>query len=59
MKAGRKMAKKKAKTRTIKGGWSKSDVSLLKKLFPNNPTAEIAGKLGRLSIFTNNLLKIR
>ena len=47
MKGGRRMAKKKAKSKTIKGGWSKSDVSLLKKLFPNNPTAEIAAKLGR------------
>jgi hypothetical protein len=31
----------------IKGLWSKSDVSTLKKLFPNNPTAKIAAKLGR------------
>jgi hypothetical protein len=37
------MAKKKA----IKGVWTKSDLSLLKKLFPNNPTAKIAAKLGR------------
>ena len=37
------MAKKKA----IKGLWSKSEVSLLKKLFSNNPTAQIAAKLGR------------
>ena len=37
------MAKKKA----IKGLWSKSEVSLLRKLFPNNPTAKIAAKLGR------------
>jgi hypothetical protein len=37
------MAKKKAK----KGLWSKSEVSLLRKLFPSNPTAKIAAKLGR------------
>jgi hypothetical protein len=41
------MAKKKAKKRAIKGLWSKSDLNLLKKLFPNNPTAQIAAKLGR------------
>jgi hypothetical protein len=37
------MARKKA----IKGVWTKGDLSLLKKLFPNNPTAKIAVKLGR------------
>ncbi len=31
----------------IKGLWSKGDISTLKKLFPNNPTAKIAAKLGR------------
>lgn len=41
------MAKKKAKKRAVKGLWSKSDLNLLKKLFPNNPTAQIAAKLGR------------
>ena len=41
------MAKKKARKRAIKGLWAKSEVSLLRKLFPNNPTAEIAAKLGR------------
>lgn len=30
-----------------KGLWTKSDISTLKKLFPNNPTAKIAEKLGR------------
>jgi hypothetical protein len=40
---GYEMAKKKL----IKGLWSKSDLNLLKKLFPNNPTAQIAAKLGR------------
>ena len=42
------MAKKKAKRKKlIKGVWSKADVNLLKKLFPNNPTAKIAARLGR------------
>ena len=39
------MAKKKKKL--VKGLWSKSEVSLLKKLFSNNPTAKIAAELGR------------
>ena len=37
------MAKKKA----VKGLWSKSEVGLLRKLFPNNPTAKVAARLGR------------
>lgn len=42
------MAKKKAKKKKlVKGLWSKSEVNLLKKLFPNNPTAEIAARLER------------
>ena len=41
------MAKKKGKKKLIKGLWSKSELALLKKLFPNNPTAQIAAKLGR------------
>ncbi|OHB74898.1 MAG: hypothetical protein A2Z25_10785 [Planctomycetes bacterium RBG_16_55_9] len=41
------MAKKKAKGKTVKGTWSKSEVTLLKKLFPKNPTARIAAQLGR------------
>ena len=43
------MAKKKAakKKKVVKGQWSKSDINLLRKLFPNNPTAMIAAKLGR------------
>ena len=43
------MAKKRAakKKKVVKGLWSKSDVNLLRKLFPNNPTAKIAAKLGR------------
>lgn len=43
------MAKKKPSKRkkAPAGLWSKSDSNLLKKLFPNNPTAKIAAKLGR------------
>ena len=41
------MAKKKAKKKLIKGLWSKDDLKLLKKLFSNNPTAEVAAKLRR------------
>jgi hypothetical protein len=36
-----------AKKRAIKGVWTKSDLNTLKKLFPSNPTARIAAKLGR------------
>jgi len=39
--------KKKKKKKLIKGLWSKSELALLKKLFPSNPTAQIAAKLGR------------
>ena len=39
--------KKKAKKKLTKGLWSKADISLLKKLFGNNPTADIAKKLRR------------
>jgi hypothetical protein len=44
-----KMAKKKKtkKSKKAKGLWTKADINLLKKLFPNNPTASIAAKLGR------------
>jgi hypothetical protein len=41
------MAKKTSKKKLTKGLWTKSELSLLKKLFPNNPTAQIAAKLGR------------
>jgi DNA-directed RNA polymerase specialized sigma24 family protein len=41
------MAKKRGKKKLIKGLWSKSELAMLKKLFPNNPTAQIAAKLGR------------
>ncbi|MHC4488945.1 MAG: hypothetical protein ACYS9C_07965 [Planctomycetota bacterium] len=43
------MAKKKRKKRKklVKGLWSKSEVRLLKKLFPSNPNAKIAAELGR------------
>jgi len=36
-----------AKKKLVKGLWSKSEVSLLRKLFPNNPTANVAARLGR------------
>ena len=36
-----------AKKKLIKGLWSKSEVSLLKKLFQSNPTAKVAAQLGR------------
>ena len=35
------------KKQLVIGLWSKSDVALLKKLFPNNRTATVAAKLGR------------
>jgi len=38
-----------AKKKLVKGLWSKSEVSLLRKLFPNNPTAKVAARLGRPS----------
>ncbi|HUW18096.1 MAG TPA: hypothetical protein VMW16_02215 [Sedimentisphaerales bacterium] len=44
------MAKKKkaAKKRKAPAGlWTAGDVRLLKKLFPRNPTSQIAAKLGR------------
>ena len=39
--------KRKAKKKLKKGLWTKSELSLLKKLFPNNPTVEVSAKLGR------------
>lgn len=36
-----------AKRKIVTGLWSKSEVSLLKKLFPSNPTVKVAAKLGR------------
>jgi len=49
--AKRKKAAKKKKAvkrkRAKKGLWTKSDAALLKKLFANNPTAQIAAQLGR------------
>ena len=42
------MAKKrKAKKKLKKGLWTKTELALLKKMFPNNPTAKISAKLGR------------
>lgn len=47
--AREKSARKKAVTRKrrARGLWSAADVALLKKLFPSNPTAEIAKQLRR------------
>ena len=39
--------KKKKKKKLIKGLWSKSELTLLKKLFPNNLTSQVAAALGR------------
>jgi len=36
-----------AKKKFVKGLWSKREINLLKKLFPNGPTAKIAARLGR------------
>ena len=36
-----------AKKKVTKGLWSKNEVALLKKLFPSNPTAKVAARLGR------------
>ena len=36
-----------AKKKLVKGLWSKSEVALLRKLFPNNPTAKVATRLKR------------
>ena len=41
------MAKKKTARRGGKPTWSKADTNLLKKMFPNNPTAAVAKKLKR------------
>jgi hypothetical protein len=42
--AKKKVAKKK---KAPKGLWTAKDAALLKKLFPNNPTAKIAARLRR------------
>jgi len=39
--------KKKIKKKLKKGLWTGSELTLLKKLFPNNPTAQISAQLGR------------
>ena len=42
------MAKKKTKKKKlIKGTWSKSELQILKKEFPNRPCIDVAEKLGR------------
>ena len=44
------MAKKRKATKKKKAAiilWTKAEVSLLRKLFPTNPTSKVAKKLGR------------
>jgi len=41
------MAKTRSRAKVVTGAWTKSDLALLKKLFANNSTAEVARKLGR------------
>ncbi len=41
------MAKKAKRKKLIKGTWLRNDLDTLRRLFPNNPTAEVAAKLGR------------
>ena len=36
-----------AKKKLVEGLWAKSEASLLRKLFPSNPTAKVAARLGR------------
>jgi len=36
-----------AKKKVVKGLWSKNEIALLRKLFPSNPTAKVAARLGR------------
>ena len=36
-----------AKKKLIKGTWTQDDLKMLKKLFPSNPTAEVAAQLCR------------
>ena len=35
------------KKKVAKGLWPKSEVALLRRLFPNNPTAKVTARLGR------------
>ncbi len=41
------MAKKKSKKKLVKGTWTKEDIAMLKKLFKNNSTADVAKELNR------------
>jgi len=43
------MAKKKKGSgkRRVRASWATKEISLLKRLFPNNPTSKIASKFGR------------
>jgi len=46
-KTKKKTKKKKTTRRGGQGLWTKAEVSTLRKMFPSNPTAKIAKKLGR------------
>lgn len=35
------------KRRLTRGAWTSKDLSLLKRMFPDHPTAEVATRLGR------------
>jgi hypothetical protein len=41
------MAKKKVRKNITKGLWSKNEIQILRKEFPNKPCNEVALKLGR------------
>jgi hypothetical protein len=41
------MAKKKVRKNLKKGLWSKKEIQILKKEFPNKPCNEVARKIGR------------
>lgn len=36
-----------ARKKLVKGTWTKDEIKALKKMFPSNPTAEVARQLGR------------
>lgn len=46
-KKSKRKTKKRAGKRTKKGLWADADIKKLKKLYSNNPTADVAKKLGR------------
>ena len=46
-KAAKKVTRKKATSKGVKGTWTAADLKVLKQFFPNNPTAMVAQKLNR------------